>query len=167
MRAHRAQCRAVQLALGTAYRHERHRFAGSDWLTCNSGASVDNPSRPLSISGRKCFVAKVTQVSLVDDLDGSQASGTVGFALDGKAYELDLSDANASRLRDALAPFLASARKIGGVQRQSSNKMSSSRVSDRERTTAIREWARQHGHEVSDRGRIPGTVLKAYEDATS
>jgi Lsr2 len=112
-------------------------------------------------------VAKVTQVSLVDDLDGSQASGTVGFALDGKAYELDLSEANASRLRDALAPFLASARKIGGVQRQSSTKMSSSRVSDRERTTAIREWARQHGHEVSDRGRIPGTVLKAYEDATS
>ena len=61
-------------------------------------------------------MAKVTQVSLVDDLDGSQASGTVGFALDGKAYELDLSEANAHRLRDALAPFLASARKIGGVQ---------------------------------------------------
>ena len=66
------------------------------------------PGVPSSIfPERKCTVAKGTQVSLVDDLDGSQAAGTVGFAPDGKVYELDLSDANASRLRDALAPFVA------------------------------------------------------------
>jgi hypothetical protein len=51
-------------------------------------------------------VARVTQVSLVDDVDGSVASDTVGFSLDGKAYELDLSDNNAKKLRDTLAPFV-------------------------------------------------------------
>jgi hypothetical protein len=57
-------------------------------------------------SDRKCTAAKVTQVSLVDDVDGSVASSTVGFSLDGKTYELDLSDKNAKKLRDAVAPFV-------------------------------------------------------------
>jgi hypothetical protein len=110
-------------------------------------------------------VAKVTQVSLVDDLDGSQAAGPVGFALDGKAYELDLSDANASRLRDALAPFVASARRGGGAQRRSGGKAAPSKMTDRGSTAAIREWARQNGHQVSDRGRISASVLGAYKKA--
>ena len=59
-------------------------------------------------------MARVTQVSLVDDIDGSVASSTVGFSLDGKTYELDLSDKNAGKLRNALAPFVASARRTGG-----------------------------------------------------
>jgi nucleoid-associated protein Lsr2 len=109
-------------------------------------------------------MAQVTQVSLVDDLDGSEASGTIGFSLDGKAYELDLSDENASRLRDALAPFVASGRRSGGGQRRSSAKGSGARMTDRENTAAIREWARQHGHQISDRGRIPGSVLEAYKN---
>ena len=109
-------------------------------------------------------MAKVTQVSLVDDLDGGQASATVGFSLDGKAYELDLSDKNAGKLRDALAPFVASARR-GGSQRRTTRKPATSKMTDREDTAAIREWARQHGHQVSDRGRISGSVLEAYRQA--
>jgi hypothetical protein len=123
------------------------------------------PGVPSSISSeRKCLVAKVTQVSLVDDLDGGQASATVGFSLDGKAYELDLSDKNAGKLRDALAPFVASARR-GGSQRRTTRKPATSKMTDREDTAAIREWARQHGHQVSDRGRISGSVLEAYRQA--
>jgi hypothetical protein len=112
-------------------------------------------------------MAKVAQVLLVDDLDGSEASGTVAFALDGRQYQVDLSDENAGQLRDALAPFVASARRSGSGQRRSSGKSSESRMTDRENTAAIREWARQHGHEVSDRGRISGTILEAYKAATS
>jgi hypothetical protein len=113
---------------------------------------------------RKCIVAKVTQVSLVDDLDGSVASATLSFALDGKSYELDLSDKNAKKLRDALAPFVASARRgKGGGRRSGGPKMTQSSATDRDRNTAIREWARQHGHKVADRGRIPSDVIKAYE----
>jgi hypothetical protein len=112
-------------------------------------------------------VARVTQVSLVDDVDGSAASGTVGFSLDGKTYELDLSDKNAKKLRDAFAPFVASARRGKGGGRRSSGgpKMTQKPTADRERTTAIREWARQHGHKVADRGRIPASVVDAYEKA--
>ena len=108
-------------------------------------------------------MARVTQVSLVDDVDGSVASSTVGFSLDGKTYELDLSDKNAKKLRDAMAPFVAAARRLGG--RRASGPAASTARTDREKTTAIRAWAREHGHEVADRGRIPRSVLEAYEKA--
>ena len=110
-------------------------------------------------------MAKVTQVSLVDDVDGSVASSTVGFSLDGKTYELDLSDKNAKKLRDAVAPFVDAARRLGGRGRRASGPTTSSTRTDRERTAAIREWARQHGHKVADRGRIPANVIEAYEKA--
>ena len=117
-------------------------------------------------SGWKCIVARVTQVSLVDDIDGSVASSTVGFSLDGKSYELDLSDKNAGKLRDALAPFVDSARRLGGrARRVSGSTAAVARTTDRQRTSAIREWARKNGHEVADRGRIPATVIEAYEKA--
>jgi hypothetical protein len=106
-------------------------------------------------------VARVTQVSLVDDLDGSKASETVTFSIDRHQYQMDLSKKNAKRLRRALAPFVDSARR----SRRSSGgpKMTQKSATDRERTAAIREWARQHGHSVADRGRIPRTVIEAYE----
>jgi nucleoid-associated protein Lsr2 len=66
------------------------------------------------------IVARVTQVSLVDDVDGPVASGTVGFCRDGKTYEPDLSDKNAEKRRDAVAPFVAAARRLGGRTRQPS-----------------------------------------------
>lgn len=110
-------------------------------------------------------MATVTQVSLVDDLDGSKASETVSFSLEGRQYQLDLSKKNAKRLRDALAPFVASARrgKGGGRRPRGGPKMALSSTADRERNTAIREWAREHGHKVADRGRIPVNVIEAYE----
>jgi hypothetical protein len=109
-------------------------------------------------------MARITQVRLLDDLDGSEAAATVSFALDGRQYQLDLSEKNAGRLRDALAPFVASARRGGGRRASGGGpKMSQRPATDRERTAAIREWARQHGHQVADRGRIPSTVIEAYE----
>src|SRR3954468_10146360 len=62
---------------------------------------------------RKCMAQQVN-VKFVDDLDGSDAAGTVSFAIDGRAYEIDLSDDNAARLRDSLASFVAAGRKSGG-----------------------------------------------------
>src|SRR3954447_1912759 len=60
-------------------------------------------------------MAQQVNVKFVDDLDGSDAAGTVSFALDGRAYEIDLSEDNAARLRDSLAAFIAAARKNGGA----------------------------------------------------
>ena len=115
-------------------------------------------------------MAQQTTVRFIDDLDGSDASGTFDFSLDGRNYQIDLSDENAAKLRDALAPYLGAARKTGGrggrgsrgpAPRQTVIAPKSPR-SSREETTAIREWARQNGHTVSDRGRIPKSVIEAY-----
>jgi hypothetical protein len=101
----------------------------------------------------------VTQ--LVDDLDGGRADETVAFALDGRAYEIDLSQNNASALRKALDEFVTHARKAGTVREA---KVSSTQR-DVSQTRAMREWARKNGHNISNRGRIPGPVVTAYEAA--
>jgi hypothetical protein len=115
-------------------------------------------------------MAQQTTVKFIDDLDGSDASGTFDFSLDGRHYQVDLSDENAAKLRDALAPFIDVARKAGGRSggrgrpRQTAVADKPAR-SNREETAAIREWARGHGHQVSDRGRIPKSVIEAYQAA--
>jgi hypothetical protein len=109
-------------------------------------------------------VAQIREIRLVDDLDGAVADETVEFGVDGKNYEIDLSTANAKKLRDALADFVASARRSGGRRRASSAPAAAARRPsiDREQNQAIREWARKRGMKVSDRGRIPAEVLEAY-----
>jgi Lsr2 len=118
-------------------------------------------------------MAQQVDVRYVDDLDGSDASGTVSFALDGRSYEIDLSDDNAAKLRDALASFVGAARRSGGTTASRRSRTSRSTPdnvepptrSNREETAAIRTWARENGHEVSERGRIPKAVVQAYQAA--
>jgi hypothetical protein len=109
-------------------------------------------------------VAKQTTVTLVDDLDGSQAEEQVEFAVDGKAYEIDLSAANSARLREALAPFISAARRSGG-RRRSGGPAAGRPSTDREQNQAIREWAQSQGMKISERGRIPSNVLTAYHQS--
>jgi hypothetical protein len=109
-------------------------------------------------------VAKQTTVTLVDDLDGSPADEQVEFAVDGKSYEIDLSSANSARLRDALAPFISAARRTGGRRRSGGSAGPSRPSTDREQNQAIREWAVQQGMKISERGRIPSSVLEAYHN---
>lgn len=110
-------------------------------------------------------MAKQTTVTLVDDLDGSEASANVEFALDGRTYEIDLSEKNSASLRDALAPFIAAARRAGGSARRNSGAAASRPSTDREQNQAIREWAQKQGLKISERGRIPSEVLGAYHKA--
>jgi Lsr2 len=107
-------------------------------------------------------VAQQVNVVLLDDLDGSEASETVPFGLNGRSYEIDLSQDNATKLRDALAPYAAAARRTGG-RRSTGSRVQRAPASDRDQTAAIRQWARENGHELSDRGRIPKAVMQAYE----
>ena len=119
-------------------------------------------------------MAQQTTVRFIDDLDGSDAVGTVTFALDNRAYEIDLSDENTDKLHEALAPFIEAARQIGRGSGRGSGRGGGQRQpaaekrprSNREETHAIREWARQNGHQVNDRGRIPKTVIEAYQAAS-
>ncbi|MGW4330973.1 histone-like nucleoid-structuring protein Lsr2 [Nocardia sp. NPDC004573] len=105
-------------------------------------------------------MARKVTVQLVDDYDGkSPAEETVDFALDGVAYEMDLSVVNASQLRGTFEQWTPHARRVGRVRR-GKNKARS--VDHREQVQAIREWARREGIEVSSRGRISAEVLEAY-----
>ena len=113
-------------------------------------------------------MAQITQVKLVDDLDGGEAAESVSFSLDGKTYEIDLSAKHAAALRDAFAPFIGGARRAGnaakvGSQQRMSTVRSTGSGRSRGETAAIREWANANGLEVSTRGRISSTVLEAYE----
>ena len=105
---------------------------------------------------------------LEDDIDGGDAAETVTFALDGTSYEIDLSEKNAKELRDAFSRYVSSARKVSRGNRASGGGRSRATGGgrmDREQAGAIRDWARKNGHQVSDRGRIPASVVQAYEDA--
>lgn len=107
-------------------------------------------------------MAQKVLVELVDDLDGSEANETVEFGLDGVTYEIDLSEPNASELRDSLARYLEYARRSGGRKRAGRPGGGQSATVDREQNQAIRVWARQNGYPMSDRGRIPSDVVEAY-----
>ncbi|HEY0803832.1 MAG TPA: Lsr2 family protein, partial [Pseudonocardiaceae bacterium] len=91
------------------------------------------------------------------------------FGLDGAVYEIDLSDTNAGKLRDDLADFVASARRIGGRAKPATGSTAARSTStngssrNREQTQAIRDWARNNGWDVADRGRIPANVIEAFE----
>jgi hypothetical protein len=108
---------------------------------------------------------------IVDDIDGSVLEvgegDTILFSLDGTAYEIDLSADHAAELRAALAPYVSAGRRVSGSGRTASSGSSSRArrtTSDRD-YSAIRTWAKANGHEVSGRGRVPATVLEAYDAA--
>jgi hypothetical protein len=110
-----------------------------------------------------CHMAQKVQVILVDDIDGGTADETVSFALDGVAYEIDLSDKNAAAFRESLAQHVGLARRVGG--RAAAGRGTSRRRGGDNKTAQIREWARANGHQVNERGRIPATVAEAYAKA--
>lgn len=110
-------------------------------------------------------MAQKVNIILVDDIDGSPADETITFGLDNTTYEIDLSDANAAKLRDALALYVGHARKVSNSRRAGGGGTRKSSSSSGVDTKAVREWARANGHEVSDRGRVPAQLVAAYEAA--
>jgi len=102
-------------------------------------------------------MVKRTKIVIEDDVDGGPATTTIRFAVDGTSYEIDLNDANATKMREAFAPWQAHATKVGGA--------SSRRPARRNNTAAIREWANANGFTVSSRGRVPVEVKEAYDRA--
>ena len=104
-------------------------------------------------------MAQRVNIVLVDDIDGSDATETVAFGLDGTSYEIDLNEKHAAQLRDALASYVGHGRKVGGGRRTRSAKASATGASAKE----IRDWARSNGFKVPDRGRIPANVREAFE----
>jgi Lsr2 len=110
-------------------------------------------------------VAQKIQTLFIDDIDGSEAEGTVRFALDGADYEIDLNSRHADELRKALAKYVEAARRSSGAARRparSGRRASASGVN----TTEVREWAKAQGIEVKDRGRVPAELVVRFKAAT-
>ncbi len=116
-------------------------------------------------------MAQRTVVRLVDDLDDTEIQDgegqTVKFGLDGTSYEIDLTNKHADELREAVSRYVQAARKVGTARTFASPSSSRGPARrDREQTQAIRDWAKQQGMEVSERGRIPKNVMDAYNAAS-
>lgn len=105
-------------------------------------------------------MSKKTIVTLVDDLDGTDAAETIAFAVDGAAYEIDLSADNAAALRAALEPYVKAGRRTSASRRggRSSSAGSGGGASPKE----IRAWAADNGVDVPARGRIPAGVHEQF-----
>jgi hypothetical protein len=111
-------------------------------------------------------VAQKIQTLFIDDLDGSDAEGTVRFGLDGTEYEIDLNAEHAKALRDALAPFVNAARRAGGGARRPAGRGGRKTSASGLNTTEVREWAKAQGIEVKDRGRVPAELVERFKAAT-
>jgi nucleoid-associated protein Lsr2 len=107
------------------------------------------------------MMAQKVTVALEDDLTGGPADETVRFAFEGAEYEIDLSAKNAAAFRMLLGPYLEHARKAGRAPARRGGRTAASR----QRSGDIRAWAKQHGLQVSERGRIPASVVEQYEAA--
>ncbi|HZS20358.1 MAG TPA: Lsr2 family protein [Pseudonocardiaceae bacterium] len=104
----------------------------------------------------------------IDDIDGSPAERTFAFAVDGTNYEIDLSAQNIAEFKSAIGGFIESARKVQGSRSNDGRRTRGARASgrqSREQTQAVRQWARQHGHNVGNRGRIPASIRQAFDQA--
>ncbi|HEY5018597.1 MAG TPA: Lsr2 family protein [Streptosporangiaceae bacterium] len=106
-------------------------------------------------------MAQRTQIVFTDDLDGGPADTTVSFAVDGTAYEIDLSAAHAEEFRVALQPYVAAARRVGS----SSKRAAKAGRSGGPNPSAVREWAKTEGIKVSDRGRVPAELIVKFQAA--
>lgn len=107
-------------------------------------------------------MAQKIAVRSFDDIDGSEADEHVRFALDGVAFEIDLSERNAQRLRETLSRFVRAGRRVGGRKQY---RPKATPGQSRERSQEIRAWARKNGWDVADRGRLPADLIEAYETA--
>src|SRR3954464_13123493 len=130
---------------------------------------------PMAGAERLSSMAQRVQVVLEDDLGGGKADETVTFGLDGTTYEIDLSKKNAAKLRDALAGYVGSARRVSGRRGGAAGRGrgpgrgAAGRARGRGRSASdsadIRAWAKENGYEVSERGRISAEVRAAYNEA--
>ncbi|MDR1238039.1 MAG: Lsr2 family protein [Propionibacteriaceae bacterium] len=103
-------------------------------------------------------MAQRTRIELFDDIDDGPADETVFFGVDGKDYEIDLSEKNAKALRSAIQPYVnAGRRSSGGIKRRKAG--GSGNAGD------IRAWAISQGLGVSARGRVSAEIRAAYEQA--
>jgi hypothetical protein len=111
-------------------------------------------------------MAQKVQTLFIDDLDGSEAEGSVQFGLDGADYEIDLNSRHAEELRAALGRYVAAARRVSGTGRPAAARSGRRGASSDVDTKDVRKWAKDQGIELKDRGRVPTSVVARFRAAT-
>lgn len=102
-------------------------------------------------------------VVLTDDIDGSEATETVRFGLDGQWYEIDLCSANADKLREVLGEWTRRGRRSGAAPSRSAGGRGGSRKKEANPENAvIRAWGIANGYPVGSFGRISEELREAY-----
>lgn len=112
----------------------------------------------------KTMRKEITDVQLIDDIDGSPATATIEFGVGGKNYIIDLSEANAAAFNAALAPYVEHARRAPANKRKSRSSSEAARAK-RQKNAQIRAWALENGVTVSKRGQLGQDTIAAYEAA--
>ncbi|MDO5677623.1 MAG: Lsr2 family protein [Propionibacteriaceae bacterium] len=108
-------------------------------------------------------MARLVRVVHTDDLDGTEGARPIEFSIGGDVYSVDLTEANAAKLRAALEPYIAVAEKVG--RKRSGRSASAQAPRKGPSNSDVRDWARANGYKVSDRGRISAEIIAAYEAA--
>lgn len=117
----------------------------------------------------------ITQTIITDDFDGKEIqeglAESLTFSFENTDYRIDLRPENSAKLRKDLEKWIAAAEKVTTTGRRGRPKGSGgSRPAtgsgrSKEELAAVRDWAKQNGHEVSERGRIAAPILDAYDEA--
>lgn len=108
-------------------------------------------------------VAREFNVVVTDDLNGAPGAEPRHFGVNGQEYEIDLIDENWNEVLDTLKPYIAAARpvKTGKAAGKRGRRPAASKA-EKDENRAARQWAREQGLDVSDRGRIPGHILDKF-----
>jgi hypothetical protein len=110
-------------------------------------------------------MAQKIQTIITDDLDGSEANGTVRFGLDGTDYVIDLNAAHVKELRKTLTKYVEAGRKAAGAGSRPVRRGNPPKAGAGPHTSEVREWARTQGIEVKDRGRIAAELMVKFQSA--
>lgn len=111
-------------------------------------------------------MAELITVNRVDDIDGSADAEKHLFGFGGDNYEIDLSQKNADKLAEALAPFIEKATKVRKVKSgKPGRRASAASQHSSEQLAEIRAWGKANGYEVKERGRVSADVIEAFEAA--
>lgn len=112
-------------------------------------------------------MARKIEIERTDDIDGTAATETVDFGLDGNTYEIDLNEVNARKLRAAIYPWMERGRRKPGRVPTPKRRPGGEITTDGHRLQTIREWAVNNGYEVSPRGRVAASIMDAYREANA
>lgn len=109
-------------------------------------------------------MAQRTEIVFTDDLDGTEAQGTVSFGFDGTSYEIDLGPKNADKLAKVFEPYIANGRRASTGAASRPSRRSTSNGSG-PKPSDVRAWAKEQGIEVKDKGRVPAELIVKFQTA--